>query len=200
MSSRSLVGSLLLFLGLVVSCHPAPSTGVLAGKPPKGYSDTKIGPGDELKIVVLGEDGLPDLYRVEPDGTINFPYIHQVKLAGLTPPVAARLLEKRLSQGYLRNPQVHIYVKEYSWKKVTVFGEVKKPGVYAYQDDMDIIGAITAAGGFTDRADQNATTITRVVDGRKHRIRVRVQDIGEGRIQNFMLRPKDVIYVPRRLF
>jgi len=181
------------------ACHPGPSTAVLKGAPPAGYVDTKIGAGDELEIVLLGED-LPKQYRVEPNGSITFPYVQQVKVAGLTPPEAARLLAKKLGQGYFRNPQVHVYVKEYRSKRVTVFGKVKKPGVFSYTDNMNIIAAITEAGGFTDMADQNATTITRIVDGRKHRIRVRVKDIGEGKIQNFMLRPGDVIFVPKRLF
>ncbi len=197
MSRRATALLAALLLG---ACRPGPGTGVVAGSPPKGYVDTKIGPGDELEIVVVGEKDLPTKFRVEPNGTINFPYIRQVKVAGMTPPEAAHLIEKKLAEGYLRNPQVHVYVTEYSWKKITVFGEVKKPGVYPYTDNMDIITAITVAGGFTDQADLNATTVTRTVGGRTHRIRVRVRDIGEGRIQNFMLRPKDVIYVPKRLF
>jgi polysaccharide export outer membrane protein len=198
----ALLAALLLFaLGsALIGCPSGPGSGVLKGKPPKGYVDTSVGPGDVLEITLLGEEDLPTTYRVEADGTIRFPYVSQVKVQGLTPPEISEKIAKKLSQGYFRNPQVHVFVKEYKSKKITVFGQVKKPGVIPYTDNMDIIEAITAAGGFSEKADRNSTTVTRVVSGRKHRIRVPVRDIGEGKRQNFMLKPGDVIFVPERLF
>ena len=198
---KGVVGGLVVWAVVLstAACRPGPTTGVLAGKPPKGYVDTRVGPGDVLEVKVLGER-LPTSYRVEPDGTIDFPFVRLIKVTGLTPPQIARAIAKKLSNGYLRNPQVHVFVKEYKSKRITIFGQVKKAGIYPYRDNMDIVEAITLAGGFTEMADRNATTLTRIVANRKHRIRVKVKDIGEGRIQNFMLRPGDVIYVPKRFF
>ncbi len=191
---------LFLMLILFSGCHRGPQTSVIKGEPPKGYVDTTVGPGDELEITLLGEEKLPTKFRVEADGTLHYPYVQQVKVEGLTPPEIARRLAKELSRGYFRNPQVHVLVTDYKSKRITVFGQVKKPGVITYTDNMNIIEAVTEAGGFTDRADTNSTTVTRMIDGRKHRMRVQVRDIGEGRRQNFMLRPGDVIFVPERLF
>lgn len=196
--------SVLFFLSLsvlaVFSCHNGPQTAVLKGTPPKGYVDTRVGAGDVLEITLLAEEGLPTKFRIEADGTIDYPYIHQVKVEGLTPPEIGRKIAKKLGKGYYRNPQVHVLVTEYKSKKITVFGQIKKAGVFPYTDNMDIIEAVTAAGGFSAKADKNSTTVTRIVNGRKHRIRVPVRDIGEGKRQNFMLKPGDVIFVPERLF
>ncbi len=179
-------------------CRPA-TPGVVTGDPPKGFMDSSVGPGDVFEVKVFGQDDLTGTYRVEGDGTILYPLIGKVRVKGLTPPAIAAELARRLRRGYLRNPQVTVFVKEYNSKKVTVFGQVQKPGIFLYKSNMTIIQAITTAGGFTDLADQDGTIVTRVIDGRKHRIPVKVQAIGEGRAQNFILRPGDVVFVPKRL-
>ena len=201
MAKKGILALALLFaasMALGARCRPA-TPGVVTGDPPKGFMDTSVGPGDVLQIEVLGQKDMPTTFRVEGDGTILYPLVGKVKVAGLTPPAVAHRVARRLRQGYLRNPQVTVFVKEYNSKKVTVFGQVKKPGIYLYKSNMTIIQAISTAGGFTDLADQNGTIVTRTVDGRKHRIPVKVQDIGEGLEQNFILRPGDVVFVPKRL-
>lgn len=161
--------------------------------------DSAVGPGDVFEVRVLGQEGLTGAYRVEDDGTVLYPLIGKVKVDGLTPPAIAQRLARGLRQGYLRNPQVSVFVKEYNSKKITVFGQVQKPGIFLYKDNMTIIQAVSEAGGFTNLADQDGTIVTRTVDNRKHRIPVRVQAIGEGREQNFVLRPGDIVWVPTRL-
>lgn len=179
-------------------CRPS-TREVVTGDPPKGFSDSAVGPGDVFEVRVLGQEGLTGSYRVEGDGTVLYPLIGKVKVDGLTPPAIAQRLARGLRQGFLRNPQVSVFVKEYNSKKVTVFGQVQKPGIFMYKDNMTIIQAVSEAGGFTELADQDGTVVTRTVDNRKHRIPVRVRSIGEGRAQNFVLRPGDVVWVPNRL-
>jgi len=182
----------------LVACPPVTS-GVVEGTPPRTTLDTSVGAGDVLEIRVYGEKDMTGTYRVEADGSIVFPHIGKVKVAGKTPPVIGFRIARKLRAGYLRNPQVTVFVKEYNSKKVTVFGHVKKPGIFRYTDNMTIIQAITEAGGFTDLADQDSTIVTRFKEGRKYRLRVKVKSIGEGRAQNFVVRPGDVIWVPRTL-
>lgn len=183
---------------LGMSCQPV-LTGVLAGDPPKGIVDTRVGAGDVFEARVYGETGLSGTYRIEADGTIVFPLIGKVKVAGKTPPEIGRSIARMLRKGYLRNPQVSIFVKEYHSKRVTVFGQVRKPGIVSYTDNMTIIQVITQAGGFTEMADRDSTIVTRTQEGRKHRIRVKVKSIGEGRAQNFMVHPGDIIWVPESM-
>jgi polysaccharide export outer membrane protein len=179
-------------------CQPVTS-GVVTGEPPQGFVDTTLGPGDVFEVRVYGDKDLSGEYRVEQDGTIDYPLIGKLKVSGYNPAEIGRRVARALRQGYLRNPQVSIFVKTYNSKKITVFGQVKKPGIYSYTDHMTIIQAITEAGDFTDVADRDSTIVTRMLDGRKHRIRVRVKSIGEGKEQNFVVRPGDVIWVPERL-
>jgi protein involved in polysaccharide export with SLBB domain len=186
-------------LSLLSAACPPVTSGVVDGKPPPTFVDTTVGAGDVIEIRVYGEKDLTGLYRVEGDGTIVIPLIGKVKVIGKTPPVIGYRIARKLRSGYLRNPQVTVFVKEYNSKKVTVFGQVKKPGVFRYTDNMTIIQVITAAGGFTEMADQDSTIVTRFKDGRKYRIRVKVKSIGQGREQNFVVRPGDVIFVPRTL-
>ena len=67
-------------------------------------------------------------------------------------------------------------------------------------EDMSIIQAITIAGGFTKIASQNDIAVTRTVEGKETRIRVRVADIGTGREKNFRLQPGDIVFVPESMF
>src|SRR6266851_5164578 len=104
------------------------------------------------------------------------------------------------SKGYLKNPQVSVLLRESNSKKVFVFGEVQKPGTFAYDDNMSIIQAITIAGGFTKTAAKNNASVTRLVAGQEKKIRVAVEDIGVGREPNFLLKPGDIIFVPESFF
>jgi len=163
-------------------------------------NDTQLGPGDVFDVRVYEETQLTGTYRVSADGTINFPLVGQLAIDGLTPPAASKLMEERLSQGYLRNPQVSIFVKEYNSKKISVLGQVTKPGTFQYIDSMTIIQAVTEAGGFTPIAAKNDTVVTRNEKGQKKRMQVRVESISEGHERNFCLRPGDIVFVPERLF
>src|SRR5262249_33291927 len=116
-----------------------------------------------------------------------------------TPANASTLIESKLGEGYLRNPHASIFVKEYNSKKISVLGQVTKPGTFPYIDSMTIIEAITLAGGFTQIAAKNDTMVTRLEKGNKVRTQVRVEDISEGRERNFCLRPGDIVFVPERL-
>lgn len=163
--------------------------------------DTTLGPGDLFEVRVFGEKELSNKYRVSSDGSIDFPLIGTVIVAGKTPSEIAKTIESKLVEGeFLKRPQVSILVEEYSSKKVSVFGQVKKPGTLAFRDGMSVVEAISEAGGFTSMARTNETTVIRVVDGAKKSFKVPVELIGQGRAPNFVLRPGDIVFVPERIF
>ena len=144
--------------------------------------DTTLGPDDVFDIRVYGEKDLSNTFRLASDGTIEYPLLGTLKISGMTPTEAANVIEKELREGkFLKKPQVTIFVKEYNSKKVSVFGEVKRPGTFLYQDGMRIVEAISLAGGFTSMAKKNDTTVTRITDGAKRRFRVPVEEIGQGK-------------------
>ena len=163
------------------------------------FSST-LGPGDVFEVKVFQEKDLSGVYRVSSAGKINFPLIGYVDVAGLTPSEVANKLAALLEKDYLRNPQVDVFVKEYNSKKIYVFGQVKKPGTFKYENGMTIVQAITLAGGFTPLAAPNKTSVTRILDGKEVRFTLAVEKIGEGAAKNFPLLPGDIIFVPESLF
>ncbi len=158
-----------------------------------------LGPGDLVEVRVFQEPDHSGVWRVSPEGTIDYPLCGKVGLAGRTSSTAADALRECLAR-YLRRPQVSVLIREYNSKKIFVFGEVQKPGTFPYDGEMSIIQAITLAGGFTKTAAQNSTNVTRLVDGQERKIRVPVEDIGVGRERNFLLQPGDIVFVPESFF
>jgi polysaccharide export outer membrane protein len=162
--------------------------------------DSTLGIGDVFEVRVFGESELSNKYRVGGDGTIDFPMVGTIKIAGLLPSQVAALITARLKDGILRSPQVSIYVHEQVSKKILVVGQVAKPGSFPYAAGMNIIEAIAQAGGFTQVSAKNGTTVTRIEGGKKTIYHVLAGDISDGVAANFLVRPGDIISVPERFF
>jgi polysaccharide export outer membrane protein len=173
--------------------------------PPKNlptpeYS-TEIGAGDVFGVEVTGEKDLPKEYRVQPDGTIRFPYIGRVKVAGLEPQAIEDLLRMQLiEQKILQNPQVTLFVKQYNSKKVSVIGAVNKPGSLAWTEGMKIVDAISQAGWFTSIADSDHVVLTRNVGRTKKTVTayISVDAITDGQQPDVPLQAGDTIKVEQR--
>ena len=159
-----------------------------------------LGSGDVFEVRVVGEEDLSGAYRVSSDGTVAFPFCGRVDVGGKTAPETSETLTGCLAAGYIKNPQVTVFIKERNSKKVFVFGEVSKPGTFAYEDGMNVVQAITLAEGFSKLAARNSVVVTRTMDGREKRIKVPVDDIGMGKQANFLLQPGDIVYVPESFF
>ncbi len=161
---------------------------------------SSLGAGDVIEVRVYQEPELSGVYQVGPEGDVIFPLCKRVSVGGLSPNSAAERLRACLREGFMRDPQVSVLVKEYNSKKVFVFGEVQKPGTFVYENGMSIVQAVTLAGGFTKTASQNSTSVTRRVKGQEVKMKVNVQDIALGKAPNFTLEPGDIVYVPESLF
>lgn len=159
-----------------------------------------LGPNDVFEVRVVGEQELTGAYRVSSEGAITFPFCGRVGVAGLTATQVSGLLTTCLADGYLKNPQVTVFIKEANSKKVFVLGEVQKPGTFAFEDNMSVIQAITLAGGFTKLAARNSVLVTRTVDGKEQRVKLAVDDIGTGKRENFHLQPGDIVFVAESFF
>jgi polysaccharide export outer membrane protein len=170
-------------------------------KPEEAPTDATIGPGDVFDVRVYGEDDLTGTYRVASDGTIDYPLLGTVSVQGMTPTEVTRRISEGLVTGqFLKNPNVSVFVKEYSSKKISILGQVNKPGTFQYVDGMSIVEAISIAGGFTSMARPNDVTVTRVINNVEKQFLVPVEAIGQGRTSNFALRPGDIVFVPQRVF
>ena len=195
------VRCVVVMLGILfVGCGPSrmlPATPT----PMEPVEDNTLGPGDLFDVRVYGEKELSNEFRVASDGTIDFPLIGTVVVSELTPSQVKEKLEQLLIEGdYLRAPQISILVKEYKSKKISVFGQVNKPGTFPYQEGMGVVEAVSIAGGFTPMARTDNTTVTRVADGQKQNFIVPVEKIGTGQEKDFVLGPGDIVFVPERVF
>jgi protein involved in polysaccharide export with SLBB domain len=161
---------------------------------------TALGPGDVIEIRVFREPDLAGVYRINEFGTLDFPLIGSVELRGKTAEQVAHEIRGRLGDGYLKDPQVAVFVREYQSLKVHVLGQVNKAGTFRYEPGMSVVQAVTNAGGFTKLAASNSVTVTRVVDGKEQTFKLRVGDISAGDAPNFDLRPGDIVYVPESIF
>ena len=160
--------------------------------------DTTLGPGDVFEVRVFQQEKMSQIYSASAAGPISFPLLGDVTVDGKSPAQIEKEIRDRLADGYLKDPQVSVLVKEYKSKKISVFGQVRKPGTLGFTDGMTVVEAVSQAGGFTPMARENAVTITRDMDDKKTTYTVPVEQIGKGKAAQFYIRPGDVIFVPHR--
>jgi polysaccharide export outer membrane protein len=177
--------------------RPMSPGGLTAPRPP--VVDATLGTGDLFDVRVFGESELTGTYRVGPDGTIDYPLVGRVLVAGKLPGEVTTELRKKLT-AFVHEPQVSILVREMSSKHVIVYGQVQKPGTFPYPGSMTIVQAISLAGGFTSMAARERVLISRVENEQQQVIKVNVREIADGRAPNRFLGPGDEVYVPERLF
>lgn len=163
--------------------------------------DTVVGPGDVFDVRVYDEEDLSSEYRVEGDGTIDFPLVGRIEVAGLDPTAIAELIRDRLRDGeYLVAPHVSVRVQEYNSRRVSVIGAVREPGSYPISSRMGVVEAVSLAGGFTALANRDGTLLTRRVDGELRTFSVPVDRISSGQEPDVTVRAGDILHVPERLF
>ncbi len=196
---RTAAKPLFLLVLLVWGCASSPT---VTPKPLSvGNQDTTLDSGDSFEVRVYGEKELSGKYRVAQDGTIDFPLIGRMEVAGKEATEVADEIRDKLRDGQiLRDPQVSVLIASYDSKRISVMGAVSKPGSFAMTTGLTLVEAIGLAGGFTDLAKEDDTVVTRQKDGRLHRFRVPARQVTEGRAEDFSLQAGDIIYVPERIF
>lgn len=168
---------------------------------PVPVESTTLGPGDVFQMQIVGEKDLPQEYQVASDGTVDFPYVNRLQIAGLEPQEVARLVRQELiKQKILTNPSVVVSAKEYTSKKFTVLGQVQKPGSFPFSSGVTLIRAISEAGGLTAIANKDRVNLTRKVKNGRKTVVVSIEAITEGRSPDIPLQAGDQIYVHERVF
>jgi polysaccharide export outer membrane protein len=145
----------------------------------------RLGPGDKLKVTVFGAEDLSGDFTVTDSGFVAAPLVGDIKAAGLSPQQYAAALQRRLADGYMRDPKVSVQVSNY--RPFYILGEVTKPGEYPFANGMTVLNAVAMGGGYSYRAQQNYVVVTR--DHRDYRAALTAK-----------IQPDDVIRVPERLF
>jgi polysaccharide export outer membrane protein len=174
--------------------RPAPITSAVAGIDPLTY---RVGPEDLLEISVWKEDALKKEALVRPDGGFSYPLIGEVQAAGKTVLQIRDEVGKRLEK-FIPDPVVSVAILKIGSQRVYVVGKVQKPGEFPIGRYVDVLQALSMAGGLTPFADANAIRVMRR-DGDKQTVLPfeynRVVR-GEKLEQNVQLRAGDVVVVP----
>jgi polysaccharide export outer membrane protein len=163
-------------------------------------AEDRVGVDDSFEVRVYGEGELSGVYRVSTDGTVDYPLAGRLYVAGLRTGDVQQLLVARLKDKYLKSPQITVTIKERNSQKVSVLGQVAKPGQVTYYPNMTVVDAIASAGGFTGIAAKNSVNLRREVAGKIETHVLPVADISEGRSANIMVLPGDVLVVDERVF
>ena len=118
-----------------------------------------LGAGDQLRIIVFGEENLSGEFFVDGAGMVSLPLVGEVAASGKTVAQFRTELETRLSDGYLNDPRVSAEVLNY--RPFYILGEVEESGEYPYTDGLTVMNAVARAGGFTYRANTRVVFIKR---------------------------------------
>ena len=170
-------------------------------KLPAPVESTTLGPGDVFTLDMVGEKDLPRDYQVASDGSVDFPYIHRVKVQGLEPQEVARAVRERLiAQRILVDPSVIVSVKEYNSKRITVLGQVQRPGSFPLTPGMTLVQAISNAGGLNAIANGDRVNLTRKDKQGATTVVLSFDSITDGSSPDLPLQVGDQIYVHERVF
>ena len=140
------------FLSFIAFLVIFPAVGLCAQK----RDSYVIGRDDVLDVNVWQSPDLTKSVTVQSDGSIDYPLLGSIPVAGISPTDLAKILQEKLAQGYVKEPKVSISVKEYNSKKIMVFGEVSKPGLYKLQGEIPLLELLFMVGG----ANQSAKRMT----------------------------------------
>ena len=193
----------LAVLSLVSTRVPASEDAPPAAQAAQVHPDYVLQPFDMIQVVVFQEPDLERQVRLSQESSVTLPLIGTVNLKDKTIREAQNLIRDLYDRDYLVNPQINIIVTEYSKVTVNVLGSVDKPGAVAIQPDrpLNLIDAITQAGGFTRLADRKRIKLTReTADGKTTTTVINADEIIQSEsADQWILQKGDVIYVPERL-
>ena len=158
-------------------------------------------PGDRLDITFYQNPELNESVVVRPDGKISLQLIDEIQAAGLTPPQVKELLTERYAP-YLKKPMPSVSITSFGGQRVYVGGEVNRPGVITLKGRTTVAQAIFEAGGFKTDADiKDVLVVSRAPDRSPLTRTVNVKKALKGKLREdeALIRPFDIIYVPKSL-
>jgi polysaccharide biosynthesis/export protein len=199
---RSLSQSLLcLVAAAVIAAAPAAAQETAVVQNDAGY---RINGGDLLHISVYGEQNLDKDVPVQPDGGVAFPLVGNLNARGMTlkelqGKIAANLRESQYFPNLTDN-EVTVSMVKATGNSVSVVGQVKAPGTFAYDTQLDVMQALSLAGGLTPFASKSKIKILRRDEaGTQTAILFDYSEVedGEQLEKNILLRGGDVVVVPQ---
>jgi len=167
----------------------------------RSSNEYRIQEGDILKVAFSYQSDLnQNDIVVLPDGAVSLMGVDRIAVAGLTMTEADSLVTQAYSRDYL-DPNLSIIIQETQGRRVYVMGEVRNPGMHHLPaGGIDMLGAVTVAGGFADDAAKSGTVLVRVTPDGYLVQEIDMSDftsMASAGLATIQIQPYDVIYVPR---
>lgn len=181
----------------VTAAHtlPPPDTTAASGAY-EGASDYRIGAQDLLAVSVFGVQDLNKEVRVNASGQITLPLIGAVMAGGKTVPELEAELARKYADGFIQNPQVSVFVKEFTSQRVTLEGAVNKPGIYPITGRTSLLQAIALAGGVDEtKADTGGIIVIRQIDGRRQAAVFDLRRVRRGETEDPQIYGDDIVVI-----
>ena len=154
-------------------------------------------PGDVLSVSVWKEVDLQQLILVRPDGGISFPLVGDIQASGKTVDDVRQIITRKLAK-LIPDVQVSVALQELNGNLIYVVGKVNRPGVFPFNQNVDVLQALGMAGGATAFAALNDIKVLRRDAGQLKSISFRYGDMEKGKNlqQNIILQSGDTVLVP----
>jgi polysaccharide export outer membrane protein len=160
---KSLLAIILAFLAL------GGCSGGMGSLPPLPVSEAPeyhLAPGDEVRVFVYGLEAASNTFTLNDEGVLTLPLVGPIRaegltVAGLETAIGNQLVERSI----VNSPNVN--VQPVSLRPFYIMGEVRSPGQYPYRHGLTVLSAISVAGGYTFRAQEDTVSITRIVNGER---------------------------------
>jgi polysaccharide export outer membrane protein len=188
----------LLLIAAFSACRLATAGGVSApAAPPATVAEYHLQPGDLLTVSVWKEQDLTLEVLVRPDGGVSFPLVGDVAASGKSVEALRQEFTERLKR-YIPNPVVTVSAKTIGGNHVYVVGKVLRPGEYPFSRPVDVMQALSLAGGTTSFAAVNDIVILRRENGLLRALPFHYAEVerGKGLMQNIVLESGDTVVVP----
>jgi polysaccharide export outer membrane protein len=161
-------------------------------------TDYRIGANDLVDFDVFGVPNMQRTVRVNASGMVALPLIGPVTLAGLTAAQAENLIAQKYAENYLQDPQVSLFIKEFTTQRITIEGAVARPGIYPVTGQLTLLRALALAGGGAQFAQLNEIMLFRGGSAQEANTQMfDLEKIRNGDIPDPVVNSDDVIVVKR---
>ncbi len=168
---------------------------LLASTPEAEY---KVGPQDLLEIQVWGQPDMARTVRVNLQGRISLPLIGPIDAVGLTAQQLEKSISDRLGERFLQDPQVTVFIKEFTTLRFTIEGAVNKPGVYPLSGQITLLRALAVAGGQGQLSDMSDVMLFRLAaNGERQAMSFDIEKIRNGEVTDPLIANDDLVVVKR---
>lgn len=159
--------------------------------------DYRVSAEDVLDVTVFRVPDLSKTVKVSASGQIGLPLIGAVPVSGKTVAEVEGEIKRRLAGQYMQDPQVTVLVQEAVSQRITLEGEVAKPGIYPTSGRTTLLQAIALAGGMSDLADERGVVVFRTIEGKRHAAVFNYASIRDGRDEDPIVLGGDIVTVDR---